>query len=186
MVKKASERFREQGLRGIGIAKLMRDLGLTHGGFYGHFRNKNDLIATAMRSMFAENLKQLEQAVSASRPGEEVAAIVSSYLTSENRDHPERCCLLPTLAAEISRQPRAVQRVYTEGFTEQVRQLAQFMSGATAAERERQAHALMAGMAGTMMFARAVNDPELSEQILSQGREFYVATFATKNILDQG
>jgi len=180
LLKKASKRFREEGLQTTGIAKLMRDMGLTHGGFYGHFRSKNDLVATALKDMFAETTEDLKKAIAGSTPGKEVSAIVNFYLTTKNREHPELSCLLPTLASEIARQPKAVRQVYTRGFAEQIERLTQFMPGASEAAKRQNAHSLMAGMAGTMMFARAVSDRELSDRILAQARHSYISMFESE------
>lgn len=177
-MKKASKRFREEGLQATGIAKLMRDMGLTHGGFYGHFRSKNDLVATALKDMFAETTDDLKKVIAGSTPGKEISAIVNFYLSAKNREHPELSCLLPTLASEIARQPKSIRQIYTQGFAEQVARLAQFMPGADEAAKNQRAHSLMAGMAGTMMFARAVSDQELSDRILAQARDSYISIFA--------
>jgi TetR/AcrR family transcriptional regulator, transcriptional repressor for nem operon len=177
LLKKASERFREEGLQGAGIARLMRDMGLTHGGFYGHFRSKNELVVTAMRSMFAETIEHMNQAAAASPKGKKVSALVNTYLNAETRDHPEMGCLLPTLASEIARQPKSIKRAYTQGFTEQVDNLARHMPGANAADKKRNAQSLLAGMVGTMMFARAVDDRDLSDQMLAQARQSYISLF---------
>ncbi len=180
LLKRASKRFREEGLQGTGIAKLMREMGLTHGGFYGHFRSKNDLVATAIRAMFAETIEDLKGAIAGCKPGEEIPAIVNTYLSAKNREHPELGCLLPTLAAEIARQPKAIRQAYTQGFTGQVERLAQFMPGTDKAAQLQNAQSLLAGMAGTMMFARAVSDRELSDSILAQARKSYILMFGSK------
>jgi TetR/AcrR family transcriptional regulator, transcriptional repressor for nem operon len=180
LLKKASKRFREEGLQSTGIAKLMRDMGLTHGGFYGHFRSKNDLVATALKDMFAETTEDLKKAIAGSTPGKEVSAIVNFYLSARNREHPELSCLLPTLASEIARQPKSIRQVYTQGFAEQVARLARFMPGDDEAEKNQRAHSFIAAMAGTMMFARAVSDPRLSDQILAQARDSYISIFEAK------
>lgn len=178
LLKKAAEHFRGQGLQGTGIAKLMGRMGLTHGGFYGHFANKNDLVAATLAEMFAESVQHMKNAVAGAAKGEEVGAIVNSYLSAEHRDHPEQGCLLPVLAPEIAHQPLSVRKAYTRGFNEQVGKLAQFMPGEDEAGRRERARVLMAGMAGTMMFARAVSDRELSDQILAHGRDFYSSAFS--------
>jgi TetR/AcrR family transcriptional repressor of nem operon len=177
LLKRASKRFREEGLQGTGIAKLMREMGLTHGGFYGHFRSKNDLVATAIKDMFSETVEDMKRTIAGSIPGKEVSAIVNSYLSARNREHPELGCLLPTLASEIARQPKSIRQAYTQGFSEQVAGLARFMPGADEAAKTKSAHSFLAGMAGTMMFARAVSDPQLSDEILAQARDSYISMF---------
>src|SRR4029077_19355426 len=166
LLKKASEDFREKGLKGTGIAKLMGQMRLTHGGFYGHFANKSDLVMAAINKMFEETIDHMQRSIDKNPRGKEVSGIVDGYLSPEHRDHPEHGCLLPVLAPEIAHQPKSIRKGYTRGFTEQISRLAQFMPGVDDEERRQNAQVLLAGMAGTMMFARAVDDPKLSDQIL--------------------
>jgi len=177
LLKKATEQFRNKGLQGTGIAKLMGQMGLTHGGFYAHFENKSELVATATAKMFDETVEQMRSAVEGAPEGEELGAIVSSYLSQQHRDHPDQGCPLPILAAEISRQPLSVRRAYTQGFNEQIKRLAAHMPGKDYEQRCEKARLLMSGMAGSMMMARAVSDRGLSDNILAQAREFYVSAF---------
>jgi len=177
LLKKATEEFRNQGLRGTGIAKLMGQMGLTHGGFYSHFENKSELVAAATAKMFDETVDQLRLAVERAPKGKELAAIVSSYLSEQHRDHPDQGCQLPVLAAEISRQPLSVRRAYTQGFNAQINRLAAYMPGKDTEQKCEKARLLISGMAGSMMMARAVSDRELSGKILSQAREFYISAF---------
>jgi len=177
LLKKATEQFRNQGLRGTGIAKLMGQMGLTHGGFYAHFENKSDLVAAATAKMFDETVDHMRLAVERAPKGKELAAIVSSYLSQQHRDHPDQGCLLPVLASEISRQPQSVRRAYTQGFNEQIKRLAAYMPGKDTEQKCEKARILLSGMAGSMMMARAVSDRELSDKILAQAREFYISGF---------
>jgi len=177
LLKKATEQFRAHGLETTGIAKLMGQLGLTHGGFYGHFRGKDDLVAATIARMF-DDVEQLRaKAVAAAPPGKELAAVVNSYLSEAHRDHPEKGCLISMLAPEIARQSASVRRAYTEGFNRQIGVLARYLPGADEEVRQRNARLLISGMAGTMMIARAVADPKLSDKVLAQARDFYLSAF---------
>ena len=177
LIRKAAERLRGKGMRGAGIAQLMRELGLTHGGFYGHFANKDDLVAAATNRMLGEGMARMKSVVEAAPAGQKVAAIVNGYLSKEHRDHPEQGCLLSTLAAEIARQPQAVRQAYTRGFNGQIKAMAEYMPGADGQERCERARLLLGGMAGSMMLARSVSDRRLSDKILEQARKFYLSTF---------
>jgi TetR/AcrR family transcriptional regulator, transcriptional repressor for nem operon len=177
LLEKATEEFRARGLQGTGIAKLMAQMGLTHGGFYGHFTNKSDLVAAAIAKMFEEGVEHMEQAVAAAPEGKKVEAIVNTYLSQVHRDHPEKGCLLPVLAAEIARQPQSVRRAYTRGFNGRIKEMAKYMPGTDQEERRDNARLLIAGMAGNLALARAVSDRELSDRILAQAREFYISVF---------
>jgi TetR/AcrR family transcriptional regulator, transcriptional repressor for nem operon len=173
LVKKAAEGFRDQGLQGTGIAKLMSQMGLTHGGFYGHFDNKDELVVAALAEMFADNIEHMRKAVEGAPKGEEAVALVNAYLSPQHRDHPADGCLLPLLAPEIAHQPLSVRKAYTKGFQDRIDKFAQFIPGASENERQDRARIVLAGMAGTMMFARALSDRELSDRMLAQGREFF-------------
>ena len=177
LLKKATEQFRIRGLQGTGIAKLMGQMGLTHGGFYAHFENKSELVATATAKMFDESVDQMRLAVEGAPKGQALAAIVSRYLSEQHRDHPDQGCLLPVLAAEISRQPLSVRRAYTQGFDEQIKRLAAHIPGKDTEQQCERARLLISGMAGSMMMARAVSDRELSDKILAQARQFYISAF---------
>ena len=177
LVQKASEQFRRRGMQGIGIARLMGKLGLTHGGFYAHFRSKNDLIAAATQQMFQEAATRMEAAIAAAPQGSAVAAVVGFYLSAGHRDHVMQGCMLPSLAGEMARQPEAVREAYTRGLVEYAKRISKYMRGASEQERLTQARLLFAGMAGSMMLARAVTNREMSDDILEQAREFYTAAF---------
>jgi TetR/AcrR family transcriptional regulator, transcriptional repressor for nem operon len=177
LLKKATEQFRSKGLQATGIAKLMGQMGLTHGGFYAHFQNKSELVATATAKMFDETVDQMRLAVEGAPEGKERAAIVSSYLSQQHRDHRDQGCLIPVLTAEISRQRLSVRRAYTQGFNELIKTLAVHMPGKDYEQKCEKARLLISGMAGSMMMAKAVSDRELSDKILAQAREFYISAF---------
>jgi TetR/AcrR family transcriptional repressor of nem operon len=177
VVKKAAEQFRRRGLQGIGIAKLMGGLGLTHGGFYAHFDNKSELVAAAARKIFQQAITQIEAAAAAAPRGRELTAIISDYLSAGHRDTTQGC-LLPSLTGEIARQPQTVRKALTQAFDEYANKISKYMPGASDEERRSQARLLFSGMAGTLMVARAVSDRQLSDTMLAQGREFYISIFS--------
>ena len=177
LLKKATEQFRERGVQATGIAKLMNRVGMTHGGFYAHFKNKEDLVTTAMATMFDESVAHMKEAIDGARDGKNVTAIVNGYLSERHRDDPSGGCLLPVMAAEIARQPKSVREAYTRGFKDQIKKMAKYMPGKNEDERCEQARLLLAGMAGTMTLARAMSDRELSDKTLAQAREFYISAF---------
>jgi TetR/AcrR family transcriptional regulator, transcriptional repressor for nem operon len=177
LVRKAAEQFRRRGVQGIGIAKLMGKLGLTHGGFYAHFDNKSELVAAAARKIFKDATAFVEAAAAAAPKGSELTAIISQYLSEGHRDSPMQGCLLPSLTGEMGRQPQTVRKTLTREFNEFANKISKYMPAASDQERRSQARLLFSGMAGTMMVARAVSDRELSDALLAQGREFYVSIF---------
>src|SRR6185437_15830914 len=109
IVNDASRRVRAEGLTGAAVSNVMRDAGLTHGGFYKHFGSKDELILESVRYGFAEIADTLAHAAEAARPGEGWQAMVKTYLCLERCDHPERGCPLPALAPEFARADAAMK-----------------------------------------------------------------------------
>src|SRR5579875_2241360 len=103
IVSDASRRVRTQGLAGLAVAAVMHDAGLTHGGFYKHFRGKDELVLESLREGFREIADLLAQAAERSKPGQAWKAVVKFYLSPEHCEHAERGCPLAALAPELSR-----------------------------------------------------------------------------------
>jgi len=161
----ASELFRERGFDGIGVADLMKHAGLTHGGFYGHFSSKEDLMAQACDRALAESVAKW--AGFCARPdGKPLSAIAKSYLSTRSRDDPGAGCAVAALGADASRHGAKVRRSITEGVRSLVEILAETVPGKSRVEKRRTALAAFAGMVGALVLARAVDDDELSEEIL--------------------
>ena len=89
IVKDASRRVRAEGMNGAGVAAVMRDTGLTHGGFYKHFGSKDELLIESLRDAFREVADKLAHAAEQSHTGTPWKAIVRTYLSLEYCDHVE-------------------------------------------------------------------------------------------------
>jgi TetR/AcrR family transcriptional regulator, transcriptional repressor for nem operon len=161
----AARQFRERGFDGIGVADLMKLAGLTHGGFYGHFESKEDLIAEACTRALADADRRWTR-VAEQEPGNPLAAIAKRYLRAAHRDIPGEGCLLAALGPEVARQAAPVRRAFTAGFRSLVDLLAGLIHGKSKSARREQALAVWASLVGGMVLARAVDDPELSDEIL--------------------
>jgi TetR/AcrR family transcriptional regulator, transcriptional repressor for nem operon len=179
LLKKAAEEFRRNGVQGTGIAPLMGQLGLTHGGFYAHFDSKNELIAQATGPMFEDGLaERMFAAAEAAPEGKRVREIVNHYLSPQHRDSPEGCALA-SLAGEMTRQPKPVRNAYISAMNHRLKRIAALLPGDDEKARFDRARLLMAGMAGTMMIAKAMTDRDVSDHFLEQARAFYAAAFAS-------
>jgi len=154
----AAKLFREHGLDGIGVADLMKSAGLTHGGFYGHFSSKEELMARAC----ARALERAAQRWSARTLPE----LVQSYLSRRHIENPGTGCALATLGSEIPRQGPVVRRAVTEGLSEMFEVLAGRVPGRSARARRKKALAVYSSLLGALVLARAVDDPKLAEEIL--------------------
>lgn len=166
----AANMFRERGFDGIGVADLMKQAGFTHGGFYGHFASKEDLMAQACARAFADKvaLWYEERELDADRP---LASAAQYYLTAEHRDDPASGCPTATLAIEVARQAPPVRRAFTDGLRQLVEFLTTKLPGGSQAAKRQKALAAWSTLAGAMMLARAVDDPELSDEILNAASE---------------
>jgi TetR/AcrR family transcriptional repressor of nem operon len=155
--------FRERGFDGIGVADIMKRAGLTHGGFYGQFASKDDLAAEATARVLG-NPGWQERLTGTANPS--FAEVVRAYLSPRHRDDPGTGCLISALGTEAARQPRAVRRAFTDGFRARIDAWMKLVPGRSQAARRERALATMAGLVGALIIARAVDDPELSEEIL--------------------
>lgn len=164
----AARLFREKGFYGIGVADLMKSAGLTHGGFYGQFSSKDDLAAAACARALAETDRRWQRLMEKS--ADPLPEIVASYLSTTHRDHPEKGCALVALGGEVSRSEAPVRQAYTSGLRALIDRLAQLLPGRTKGARRDRALAAMATLVGAQLLARAVDDDELSEEILAAAR----------------
>lgn len=177
IVEEAARQFRAEGIQPVGIAGLMKHIGLTHGGFYAHFQNKDALTAEACTEGFAQTQEVLLQAAHDAPPGAELAAIIEQYLSASHRDQSASGCVAASLSAEVARSPQEVRTAYTQSLQALLSHLAPFLPGEGTEEQEDQVLALFAGLVGTLVLARAVNDPTLSERLLRLNRHFYQRAF---------
>jgi TetR/AcrR family transcriptional repressor of nem operon len=176
IVQTAARRFRRRGSE-VAIADLMRDLKLTHGGFYRHFKGKEELFNEAFRASVAQT-RQRMAAAAAGAPGRELEAIIKTYLSVPHCDNPGEGCPIAALATEIARHPKSTRAVFEEVLRAHAAAFARFMPGATATARERTAMVLFAGMAGALNLARALTDETLRHTILDQARAFYIQSMS--------
>ncbi len=162
----AARRFREDGIAAVGVAGLMADAGLTHGGFYSHFTSKEDLVREAVNEALGETLEYLEAAV---RGGGGLPAIIRAYLRPTHRDGPGQGCAVACLVAELGRHPATTRDALSDGLKRFTGLLAEHMPPADGKAREDRAFAIFAAMVGTLQLARAVSDRALSDRILAAG-----------------
>ena len=179
IVGSASHMLRAAGIDGVAIPTLMKEVGLTHGGFYAHFPSKDALVAEACAAGLTEVATELVAIGAAAPQGTGLHAMLDWYLRAEHRDNPASGCVLATLAGEIAREPPEVRHPFTTALVTLCDQLAPFVHDAHMQHREDDTLAVLSGMVGAMLLARAVDDPTLSDRILAASRDFYVRAFST-------
>lgn len=173
----AARSFREHGSEGEGVARLMKDVGLTHGGFYRHFDSKEDLYVDAIARGFQGAADGMIAAAANAPRGEQLRAIIERYLSAEHLEDPGGGCVLATLAAEIARQRPAVRARINAAMKAYRERLLPFLPGKDLAEKRRQFMVLFPAMAGVLMTARAMNDPAARKEMLSAAKSFYIGAF---------
>ena len=156
----ASSMFRDRGFDAVSVAEVMKAAGLTHGGFYGHFDSKDDLITQTLANALAAD----------SVGGGDFRTYIDSYLTPRHRDNAARGCPTAALAAAIRHQTPAAHAAMTEGLRAQIDRIARSIPDKDPAEQRRIAIGSWAAMVGAIILARATNDPGLSDEILEQTR----------------
>src|SRR3984893_10845411 len=112
IVKKASVRLREKGAHGIGVADLMKDAGLTHGGVYAHFDSREALVIEAFTDAMDRSTERWRKLAEQTPPEKRLATIVESYLTPLHRDDPGQGCAVPALGAEIARENPRTRKAF--------------------------------------------------------------------------
>ena len=163
IVKAASRRIRRDGVDNVGVAELMKQAGLTHGGFYRHFGSRDDLVAEAIVEALAQGSQRVQASASLSGPAA-LAAIVDGYLSRLHRDKPETGCAVAALPNDVARcGPRA-----RAAYSRQVRAYLELLTDLTPDRDPDQAHLILASVVGALLLARAVDDRGLSDEILER------------------
>jgi TetR/AcrR family transcriptional repressor of nem operon len=163
----AGQAFRERGVAETGVDEVMRRAGLTHGGFYAHFRDKTELIAEACAAAFDAAVPNLQSIGSAPTPAARARLLIDSYLGPRHRDNRSSGCLVVAVGADMVRLRGAARSGYARGFSQHLDRLcaAVRLSEDPQRNRERVTH-LMSSLVGALLFARAIDDPVQSDAML--------------------
>jgi TetR/AcrR family transcriptional regulator, transcriptional repressor for nem operon len=170
-VRKASVRLREKGAHGVGVADLMKEAGLTHGGFYAHFDSREALVIEAFAYAMDRSIEHWRKTVAQLPPEKRLSAIVESYLTTIHRDDPGRGCAVPTLGPEITREGPKARRAFAAKLDQMIGLIADQIPDMPRKAARKQASATLATMIGALVLSRIAGNGEFSEDILSAGRD---------------
>jgi TetR/AcrR family transcriptional regulator, transcriptional repressor for nem operon len=166
IVKLAAEALRRDGLAGVSIPSLMEAAGLTHGGFYVHFKNRDELVAAAVMAAAEETgANVLSESVG------DLDATLTSYLSREHVEHPGVGCVLAALGTEGRRQPTVVRRAFAkaaQGFLRLLEPKVHPKRPKAAISDE--TLALASQMIGAVVLARLVDDEGLASRLLTAAR----------------
>jgi TetR/AcrR family transcriptional regulator, transcriptional repressor for nem operon len=147
----------------------MKAADLTHGGFYGHFASKDDLIAQASRRSMQRAAQNWRKVVAESG-GDAFSTLLTHYLSPRHRDDPGHGCAFASLSGDAARCGKPVREAFAEGLEPLIDILSGLVGGRTKAARRRKAIAALSELIGALMLSRAVGDAELSDEILDAGR----------------
>ncbi len=169
VVKAAARSVRAKGPEGVSVAEVMAEAGLTHGGFYAHFPNKEALVAAAIEEAFGQSARHFGRVTDGLSKAEALATFVDLYVTPEHRAHPERGCPLAGLSSELPRQGPPVREAYERGVQRLVGRIVGWLPDGMA-DRESLAVSLVAEMAGIVALSRAIADDDEAERMLAAAR----------------
>jgi len=161
--------MRERGM-GVSIVDVMEDVGLTHGGFYKHFKSRQDLVDKSIAWAVHQTNERIRLWLRKAPSDEGLKAIVESYLHPSHRDEVGTSCPLPALGADIARTSHAARRDFSSELETMIGLVASQYKGRSREAAHRQATAAVATMVGAILLARATSDPLLSDRILASGR----------------
>jgi TetR/AcrR family transcriptional repressor of nem operon len=182
IVQAASEVFREKGVAATGVDEVMRRAGLTHGGFYAHFRGKSALVAEACASGFDAGRTNLARIAALPSRRERVRALVLSYLSPRHRDNPAGGCLVAALGFEAARASGPARQSYSAALQQHRARLAAALRlGVDERQNVRLATALLGQLVGALILARSLADPLESAEVLAQARQTALEHFAPKS-----
>jgi TetR/AcrR family transcriptional repressor of nem operon len=164
IVKVAAKRFRELGLKGIGVADVMKEAGATVGGFYKHFDSRDELVVEALATAFLD-LDRWEEHT------DTLTKALENYLSEEHRDAPGAGCALGALLGDMSRASRSAKAVYTARLKRTLAYSMGLVAPNGNSDRRARAILTISAMLGAINLSRAVSDPNLSREILQRTRD---------------
>jgi TetR/AcrR family transcriptional repressor of nem operon len=166
----ASKRFREKGLAGFGIAELMKEAGLTVGGFYKHFDSRDELVAEAVSDAFGIWQRQKEAAEAGGQPLS-FEKLIDDYVSDLHRKNPGSGCAFSALAPELARSDERTRALTSEQAREDIKLIAGLLPGKDRRAARSRAILTFSALVGAMSLARAVSDDELSHEILESAAD---------------
>lgn len=171
IVKTAAKRFRESGVEGVSIANLMKEAGLTHGGFYKHFESRDDLVTEALACALAASGQRKQSAQEQS-----FERFVHSYLSTKHRDAVGDGCAMAALVNDVARSRDDARTLYTEHLSQTLDKVGGLIGGEDAQARAK-AIVIFSALSGALGIARALNDEALSAQVLAQVSDYLIEQF---------
>jgi TetR/AcrR family transcriptional repressor of nem operon len=165
IVETAARAIRRSGYNGTGVADIMKEAGLTHGGFYAHFDSREAMLAEAADRAGAEAVASMERIASSAPPEQALQAMMQAYLSKDHVEGIETGCATAALGSEMPRQTPEVRRAATRRIKEMIDVVARQSPDWGQPGAHEHALVIVATMVGTLMLARAVDEPKLSDEL---------------------
>lgn len=178
IVSAAARAIRRSGYAGTGVSDIMKEAGLTHGAFYAHFASRDAMLAEAADHAGAESIARAHEVVSAAPAKRSLEFLIHSYLSQDHLKDIACGCPMAALGSEMPRQSPEVRRVATSRIKEMIDLVAREVQTAEPVEARKHSLITVAAMVGTLILARAVNDPALSDELCSAALESLSSTSA--------
>ncbi len=166
VLRAAAVAVRAKGPEGVGVAEIMAEAGLTHGGFYAHFPNKEALVVAAIEEAFGQSARRFARMLGGKTGAQSLDAFVDAYVSPEHRANPSGGCPIASLSSDLPRQAPRVREAYERG----VRALIGRLEGWLSEDRRHLAPSLLAEMAGAVSLSRAISDDAGAAQLLADAR----------------
>lgn len=176
LVREAARAIRAKGPDGVGVAGVMKRLGLTHGGFYAHFPSKDALIAAATEAMFA-SARRRSAGLEEGDPRAALRAYLDFYLSPEHRDRRDVGCPLPALSGDFARTQGEARDRFSAGIAALTGRLARALARIDVDRPEREASAMLSQMVGAVALSRAATDAAQAELILANAKAALVSRY---------
>ncbi|QHB33128.1 TetR/AcrR family transcriptional regulator [Yersinia canariae] len=172
IVQTSSQLFRARGLNGVSVNDLMAAVGLTHGGFYGHFTSKDELAAIASRQALNDSNTRWQE-VSRQPEQYNLRTLVELYLSPTHRDHVEDGCAITALASDVAREDneKPVCEVYLSGVKSMLERLESVSDIEDPEQRKQHVLAQLAMLSGALTLARATAGDKLSDEFLAAAKK---------------
>ena len=173
ILKIAGRALRAKGPDGVGVAEIMKEAGLTHGGFYAHFKSKDDLLVEALEGVFAASKKKFQKAMEGLPPRHALGAYVDFYVSASQRDNPANGCPITALNSDMPRQSKKLRTAFDAGVKRLIDTMRDMIEQAYIAqgdEAQALAASVFSAMAGAVAVSRAVSDKRLSDEMLETAR----------------
>ena len=166
----AAAAIRGKGVERVAVAEVMAGAGLTHGGFYAHFKSKDDLLAEAISYMFDDAYASFLRHTEGRAPADALSNYIDAYLATSQRDDRAHGCPIAALSGDLPNMPELAQARFADGTERLVAALARLVKKSGARHAETLAWSALAEMAGALALSRTVADADRSTQILRNSR----------------